>query len=582
MVDLVILRWSPAGKDAAQAAILALSTLAPAFLADGVAVMCAPSEPQVTTMGVNGVVVGVLFDTIRASERVRGVAASEVARIVATRGQALIRDYWGAYVAVLHDPQSGRCDIVRDPSGGVPLYVDGSHDVEILTSNLSLVVDAGLAKPAIDWTEVSRALAFPQVRGKRTGLADVQEVPPGARLSRGPGKSEATQLWSPWSFAEPGVAISDLGEARDRLRRHLERVVWAWGSVYHRPLLELSGGLDSSLIALCMAKTSGLEAINIVTAAADGDERDYARLTAGAAGLALDEQLAGPAADLTRARPGRFAWPSSYGYLQPVEAILAAKARAIGATAFFSGLGGDNILCALNTAGPGADALWAFGPGPTAFKVIMDISRVHGCTAWTAARLSFKKALRRRQPLWARQDLFLARRGLSAPDHPWSVVGRRVLPGKREHVRSFIIAQGFLDRYEHAGVAPVIAPLLSQPLVELCLRIPAWMWVDGGENRAVARQALGHLLPERVRRRSTKGGLDGFAAAVYHQGRSALRAHLLEGRLAAAGLLDLDGLSAALTLDRLPSPVLMRVLQLADAEAWARSWDDVRGARLDR
>lgn len=542
------------------------------ILADDKIALLADPGAALVSLDDRGVVLGVVFSQIN-GQRVATFSVEQRREILESHGAALPRVVWGSYVAVLHDAAAQRLDVLRDPSGSTPVFRFATNGVDVLASDVELA-ERALDQPFdIDWEGVAQMLAYPQRRGRATGLTGVLEVPAGAMLTwQGPSLSEA-QLWSPWSFADKAQRIDDIGTARDGFRRTLERVVSLWGQVYPQALLELSGGLDSSLIALCMPRKPSISAINIVTETADGDERDYARLSAEAAGLQLVEAPVEPRADFRKARAGRFPRPSSHGYLQAVEARIAEVGRASGAKAFFSGKGGDNVLCGISTAGPGADALLTFGLSRATVAAIADLARVHGCTVWTAAWFSLKKAIR---PLRsdAAQTLFL-RPGLEvpAPDHPWLQRVNGILPGKRDHVRTLLVAHAFLDRYAHASAGPVIAPMLSQPMIELCLRIPTWMWIDGGQNRAVARQAFASRLAERVRQRTTKGGLDGFAAAVYRNARKDLLMFLSEGRLASAGLLDMPAVLKALSQDVQTSAVLTKLFQIADTEAWARTWD---------
>ncbi len=138
-----------------------------------------------------------------------------------------------------------------------------------------------------------------------------------------------------------------------------------------------------------------------------------------------------------------------------------------------------------------------------------------------------------------------------------------------------MIAQGYLDRYEHAEIAPVVAPLLSQPIIELCLRIPARFWVEGGQNRAMARQAFADRLPPLLANRKTKGGLSSLVATITGTHLEILSRRLQDGRLAQAGLLDRAGLAQALNAPGSISSIdQFRILQIADIEAWVRTWTD--------
>jgi asparagine synthase (glutamine-hydrolysing) len=115
--------------------------------------------------------------------------------------------------------------------------------------------------------------------------------------------------------------------------------------------------------------------------------------------------------------------------------------------------------------------------------------------------------------------------------------------------------------------------LFSQPLVETCLAIPSWVWCQGGINRAPARAAFAAELPAAITGRVAKAGPDTVMRAVFARDWARLRAMLHDGLLAGQALLDLAAIDAALALDsQADDDRIYRLLDLVEAEAWARSW----------
>jgi asparagine synthase (glutamine-hydrolysing) len=137
----------------------------------------------------------------------------------------------------------------------------------------------------------------------------------------------------------------------------------------------------------------------------------------------------------------------------------------------------------------------------------------------------------------------------------------------------------FFGPSRRARAAELIHPLLSQPVVELCLSIPADMLAEGGRDRGLARRAFTERLPPAVIERRSKGDLTGFYGAAIAHGLPELRETLLEGRLVARGVLDARVLSNTLDLDRLAVQGRHgEIMALAALELWARCWQ----TRLDR
>ncbi len=148
-----------------------------------------------------------------------------------------------------------------------------------------------------------------------------------------------------------------------------------------------------------------------------------------------------------------------------------------------------------------------------------------------------------------------------------------VLPGKAAHVALLLGPQYLTEDSDPRAPRRFLYPLLAQPVVELCLRIPTWLWFERGCNRAVARRAFEAALPEQVAWRRSKGSPDAFLVALFESRRQQIRTLLLDGNLAGHGLLDCDALAAYLDD---PRPVRgsrhVRILRLVDAEAWSRCW----------
>ena len=162
---------------------------------------------------------------------------------------------------------------------------------------------------------------------------------------------------------------------------------------------------------------------------------------------------------------------------------------------------------------------------------------------------------------------------MSLPDGPWLEEPDGILPGKRSHVRAILASLAHLDGFGRHAVAPTRFPLLSRPVVEAALRIPSWLWVRGGQDRAIARHAFAGRMPAQILERRSKGALDGYALAALADQRKALRPFLLEGHLARAGMLDLAKLEAALSgRARRGDPTASLLLPLIDTESWIRAW----------
>jgi len=158
-------------------------------------------------------------------------------------------------------------------------------------------------------------------------------------------------------------------------------------------------------------------------------------------------------------------------------------------------------------------------------------------------------------------------------DHPWLDAPDGSRPGPAAHIANLMRLQTTIEEPAPESGWEQLNPLLAQPVVEFCLGIPSWKWCAGGRDRAVARNAFSSDLPSVIIERRHKGGPEGFCIAILDEHRDLLRDRLVGGNLATRGLLDRPAIERALAKDRrFKSSEYLRLLELADAEAWVEHW----------
>lgn len=571
--DYLILVGDDAEVDDLTSAAARLPSMRTIYQASRIRVLADQALPHTEVQC--GAVLGTIFSTGEATP-LSAISADVAADAMASDGEGLLNHIWGGYVAMTISPERGVVSVLRDPSGALPAYMVRRDRAWWIFSRIDVALRAGLVRPQLDWSAVGRMLAYPQLRGAQTGLRGISELLPGVRGTfEVGGHRRETLAWSPWLHAARSAEFSCPTAAALAVREAVERSVRGWSAASGSCVLELSGGLDSSIIACSLNPGAKTTLINFHTPTMDGDERRYAEAVALAVGHRFVTELVRPeAVDIRQARPGLHPRPAAQALLQPIDAALAKLGADERVGTYFSGLGGDNVFCALPTAGPAADALRAFGLGTHFFTAFDDLCRRHEATAWRALSLTLRKAFRP-MPLLGMAPVFsylTAHAPEDPPAHPWLNPPGDILPGKREHVASILVAMGFLDRYAHADQAPVRFPLLTQPVLEACLRVPTWMANAGGRNRAVARDAFKDRLPSEVFHRQSKGGLTGFMGQAFEANRSSLADQLVRGWLVTAELVDRSAVEASLAKPAPNALEMARLLYLADVEAWARTW----------
>ncbi len=542
------------------------------FCGGGVRLFASADIPVVTTPSA-GVVVGHVFD--HGGTPIHDTTQLPSATEPAAFRDALTQQCWGEYV-LLQPATVGASEIVisRDPSGGLPCLYPSEGACGFVTSDITLATDLGLYERAVDWETISQLLAYPFVKTARTGLRRLREVLPGCSLHLERGSAVICPHWSPWDFVASGRSAPDFDEAAARIRAVVERVVRSWSLVDRSVLLELSGGLDSSILAACLRQSPArVECATLVTALPGADERPYASAVAERAGLALHaEVLTIERSRLLAPVPPSLVTPRAGPLQRVVDDVMRDVAEQRKLECFFSGGGGDTVFAYLPGAAPAADAFLKQGP-MAGLKAIGDLSNLHQCTLWKAARLTLRK-LRSPSPKppAANRSFLTQRLGAAPPDsHPWSSAPARAAPGDRERILGLAGTQAFRDGLPRSASHRLRLPLLSQPILEACLAVPSWLWIAGGINRAVARAAFADVLPANVAQRRSKGDFTQYCAAIYRHHKEEMRDLLLTGELESRGWLDTDALTAF--FDRPPSArdeTFMRLFDLCNVENWLR------------
>src|SRR6202012_3204926 len=89
--------------------------------------------------------------------------------------------------------------------------------------------------------------------------------------------------------------------------------------------------------------------------------------------------------------------------------------------------------------------------------------------------------------------------------------------------------------------------LYSQPILELCLRVPVHLMTLGGWDRAIARRAFYDELPREVVNRKEKGAMDQHLREIVDRNITFIRGLLLDGGLVQEGVVDRKKLLTALS-----------------------------------
>lgn len=534
-------------------------------------------------LGNRGCIAGYLFRRHSPGGRVRDLDEAAIDKALATRGASLLADFWGGYVALI-EGDDGSIDVIRDPSGLLPCYLRRDATSAHLASDMTELVAPGAA--TVDFEVMARMFASIDALGRKTAIAGIEELLPGERLHVTRSGTQTNLAWSPWDHV-PHRYRRSFAENVAALRATVKDSVGSWTSCFDSILLGVSGGVDSSIVAAAaMPRTPGLRLLTLVEPGTEGDERRYAQALAARLGTGLAAPHFDPGTvDISKPVLPHFPYPIALPIFQAIEAIHRGEERRKPIDAFFTGNGGDNIFCNMRSAAPLADRLLACGPTPGAWRTAGDLADLSGSPLTEVARHGWRRLRGRRDPHTIRFDFMgltsrAAAAAMAAEDrHPWLGAPPGALPGQKAYVAMQVRGQKSVELYPRQKNAPQIAPLLSQPIAELCLSIPTWHWVQGGRDRAVARGAFAADLPPLIADRRTKGSPHGFLRRIFDAQLPVGLDLLRGGRLVEAGIVD------PLFIDRAGEGAWrddgrdLRILTFCAAEAWVRWWEGAGAPR---
>jgi asparagine synthase (glutamine-hydrolysing) len=541
-----------------------------------------------------GAVLGTLFSRGsdgEASTRATTFDEPEAARIVSGGGKRLLEKFWGRYVAVVRAKETAAVWVIRDPSGSLPCWYTEHDGIAVICSDIEDCRDLGFLAFTVNWDYITGHVAHATLQVRDTALNEVSEIQPGERLCFRAGAVTRGMVWNPIEIART-APLESPEEATTLLRAATLDCVHAWAACYDAIVHNLSGGLDSSIVLSCLRSAPSrprLTCLNYFGRGPNEDERRYARLMAQHVSVDLVEQEGDPTSvrleELHHIRHSPRPWFYLYELQHShFEASLAAKH---GASALFTGAGGDSVFYQARGDLALSDFVLDHGLGRGLLATAVDAARVSRQSIWPL----LWQAVRQRvwPPKW--DPIAMAKpfqRTIVTPavveaakrnrrlSHPWltpeNTVG--VPPGTLWHIMSLSMPPAYYGSFRWSADLERILPLLGQPLVELCLRIPTYHLIDGGHDRALARRAFQSDLPRQIVGRYAKGRADQSLRNILDANLPFVRELLLDGLLVRNGLLDRANLEVYLSRDHSPADFQYNEIlyEHVSTEAWLRKW----------
>jgi asparagine synthase (glutamine-hydrolysing) len=557
----------------------------------GLSVFCAgasagPNTAKVLTDAA-GVILGTVFEReldgagLYRRASVDGAAAHRVQR---THGRELVERYWGRYVAFIHDAKAATTWVVRDPTGDLDCMTIEHRGVRIFFSLMEDCPPLDQLSFSFNWDYLAASIVVPLPQGYETGLREISRVLAGECLEVRRDGSSREFFWHPFDIVA-GEQIDDADRAGSLLHDTTMACVHTWASCYDRILNLLSGGLDSSIIVGCLKTAPSRPPVTnfhaFYSAGSGGDERHYARAAAERAGFPLLEYELDADASLHQIYGiPRTAAPVSTLIELGTLARRRSLCRQFGIGALFSGSGGDQLFFQNGGRYACPDYIFARGLRPGLFRVALDTAYMEDDVVWAVLLRGLRDGMSRKQLALIPDSLPAC--DMLVPDvrkrvaeqrlflHPWYSSQKRIPSGKYWQIRGLSRPYGVSSSFVDLSDPEDVHPLLSQPLLELCLRIPTYVLASGGVDRALARRAFAAEVPRPILQRRIKGEVHLFPKDLYAKNRAFVRDLLLSGMLVNQGILDRQRIERALNDSpdvsdvTSPTPLLLT----ASVEAW--------------
>ena len=475
-------------------------------------------------------------------------------------GERCVEQLRGMFAFAIWDRDARRLMLARDRLGIKPLYYAFGDDEILFASEIKAILAAGF-RPALNRAILPEYLATGFVSGEETFFRGIRKLLPGRTMTWSADGGVQERRY--WSIPQPARSASGtLAEQAADLRERLAEVVRGHLMSDVPVGLFLSGGIDSTGLGMLMAKVGGqqIDSFSVGFPNREANELDYARIAADAIGSNHHEiTITG---DQFFAELPRLLWhedePIAFSSSVPLY--------------FVSALARERVKVVLT--GEGADEL--FG-GYNRYRVTAlnyRLGSIFGQSVPAGARSLLRRRIASLPPRLRR---FVGRSFLAMEADARTMffenfavfpakIRDEVLPQRGDDsrdpfaqlLRSFEGTDGtMLDRMMHTDMQAYLVellmkqdqmsmaasvesrvPFLDHELVEHVTQLPPSSKVRGWQTKVVLREALGDLIPKKIRYRRKMG----FPVPLGHWFRGPFGGIIdelvLGARTAERGLLD--------------------------------------------
>lgn len=528
-----------------------------------------------------GMLVGKLFD--RAQHKPARVTNENVQSIINDPAY-MSRSFWGRYVGAFFNKTTKTVTLVRDPQGLSTLFYLIKPDGIIFATELALLYEVLEVKPAIDLHYFGQHLIHTNHALKSTPFEGIEELLPGMALKiNAQGQYVHELFWNPSSLS--ASFIVDEHSLEEELLATFRACTKAWVGDTPGVCVELSGGTDSSGLMLLLhdllPENKKLMAVNYIDSKTQSsNEIEYAQETADACNAPLyfiDWQTASLLDKLPQNFfPNR---PSTLLLFRGIRHQLHELAQQHGCPEIMNGQGGDHVFLAPPPKLALAD-YWLTRGIRGSTKPLKELCGIYRMPLLALVHENIKAVTRYYRGLrttveknaTAHLDKDFAQQ-LKQQDFYLNAQLKKIYPGKAAHIEAINHAVYYSERNQTRSNICITHPLLSQPVVEIGLKIPIYQSFQDGYDRILFRRAISRIQKTKSLWRRIKGHTTGSMIKQCAHHAHDIRDIILNGKLAACGMINTRWADEHITkMQHGQVENLWPMLHILTSELWFNQW----------
>jgi asparagine synthase (glutamine-hydrolysing) len=501
----------------------------------------------------HGVLTGRIFDS--ATYKTILQVDTNTAFLFSESPHKILQAYWGTYSGILYNKRNNSCTLIRDPIGLSRLFYTKNEQGIVFANTIAQIYDILEEKPDLNFHYLARYIINIEQASPDTPFNQIYELLPGMGLTIYPDVSTEQNLL--WEIDQcKGSYIPRPEETEQELLDTLKKSVGAWTRGETGVAVQLSGGTDSSGLMLILRNVlqndQPLIGLNFIDSQApSSNEVEYAQEIAQLCKSPLhfiDMDQGSIAADLpSNWRPCR---PNTFLLFNHMDVQTKLLAQQHGCSTIMNGQGGDHVFLAPQPKRALCDAIldkrWRAIP-----DILHELSTVYR-TSWTSlakqAFVDIKKYYRGTLSPFETEQVeqganisyitsqFIPKTPPSSYLEPYL---QHFLPGKIAHIAALAHAVEYAERDILSGIT-MPHPLLSQPVVELGLKIPTYQTFANGYDRIYFRKAVTKLQKTKALWRNIKGETSSSMVKNLAKSTDYIHDLVTGGRLAKEGVINLE------------------------------------------